>query len=98
MLPLTVHTADASYAQGEEFDHDLTEEAEADSLNSGLLEIVPREYRVVGTSAVGGAKPGETFMAAYRIPHERALIAGGHIERVDQKKPAPKGKGTDPKE
>ena len=89
-LPLLVHTKEGSYAQGEEFDKDFTEGEEADNLQSGLLEIVPREYKVVGGSNVHGANPGESFTAALRVGEEAMLVEGGHIERVE--KPAPKSK------
>ena len=86
-LPLTVHTTKASYTQGEEFDGAETAEDfdEAANLQSGLLEIVPREYKVIGGSNVHGADPGEVFTAALPIGQEAALIQGGHIERVDDK-------------
>jgi hypothetical protein len=84
LLPLLVHTEDGSYAQGEEFDKDFTEEDEATNLQSGLIEIVPREYKVIGGSNVHGADPGEVFTAALPMGQEAALVAGGHIERVEK--------------
>lgn len=91
LLPLLVHTENGSYAQGEEFDKDFDSPAdEAVNLDSGLIEIVPQEYRVIGTSNVWGADPGETFTKALRVGEEAALVEGGHIERVE--KPAPKSK------
>lgn len=83
MLPLVVHTEDGSYEQHEEFEKEFSEEDEATNLDSGLLEIVPRDYRVIGGSNVLGADPGETLTAAIRIGQERLLIQGGHIERVE---------------
>lgn len=68
---------------------DLSEEAEADLLDSGRLAIEPREYEVVGPREVAGAKPGSKFRGAFRVPHERALIDGGHIERVAAKQDKP---------
>lgn len=91
LLPLLVHTEDAAYGQGEDFEKEFSEEDEAENLNSGLLEIVPREYKVIGGSVVHEAPPGETFTAALRIGEEAALVAGGHIERVEAK-PARKAK------
>jgi hypothetical protein len=89
MLPLLVHTEDASYAQGEEFEKEFTVEEEQANLDSGLLEIVPREYKNVCTSIVFEHQPGETFTAA--IPKgQEELLLGSHIERVDP--PAPKSK------
>lgn len=85
LLPLLVHTEDGSYGQFEEFEKDFTSEDEATNLESGLLEIVPRRYRVIGGSRVHGADPGGEFEAALRIGEEAALVAGGHIERVDTK-------------
>lgn len=83
MLPLVVHTEDGSYEQFEEFEKEFSEEDEATNLDSGLLEIVPRDYRVIGGSNVLGANPGETLTAAIRIGQERLLTEGGHIERVE---------------
>ena len=86
LLPLMVHTEDGSYTQGEEFEKTFSAEDEATNLDSGLLELVPAEYRVIGGSNVHGADPGEVFTKALRIGEEGLLIQGGHIERVE---PAP---------
>lgn len=79
LLPLKVHPRELEpgqdgYAQGEEFETDLTVEEEAENLASGLIEIVPREYKVVGTSVVFETQPGGTFEAA--IPKE---IGRAHV-------------------
>lgn len=87
LLPLLVHTEDGSYGQGETFAKDFTAEEEAANLASGLLELVPNEYRVVGDSEVDGHKAGDTYAAAIPLAREALLVAGGHIERVE-KKPA----------
>jgi hypothetical protein len=61
----------AMFADGV-LDLDLTKSQEADYLAAGLLELVPRKYRAVSNN--------------YAVPQgEAALIAGGHIERVDDK-------------
>lgn len=91
LLPLLVHTEDGSYGQGEEFEKDFTVEEEDANLASGLLELVPNEYRVIGESEVDGHQPGETFTAA--IPLSREALLGGHIQRVEGK-PAKKTKAT----
>ena len=70
------------YGVGEEFEHKFTPEQERDNLASGLLEIVPQKYRVVGDSDVFDTPPGKEFTAALLIEQEAMLIAGGHIERV----------------
>jgi hypothetical protein len=92
LLPLTVHTGDGAYAQGEEFDKDFTAEDEAENVASGLLEVLPMTYRVVGGSRVHETDPGETFEAALPLGQEQLLIEGGHIERVEPKKPIRKKK------
>ena len=84
MLPLTVHTEDGSYIQGQEFAKDFSEEEEAANLDSGLLELVECRYRVVGGSHVFETAPGDEFTAAMRIGQEALLVAGGHIERIDE--------------
>jgi len=89
LLPLEVHTEDGSYGQGEEFEKEFSEDEETVNLASGLLEIVPREYLVIGSSNVHGADPGETFTLGLRIGEEALLVQGGHIERVE---PVPKAK------
>jgi len=95
VLPLEVHlpaeAGGGSYKQGEEFEHEFSEEDEAANLQSGLLEVIPCEYKVVGGSQVHGANPGETFTAALPMGQEAMLVAGGHIERVEAK-PAAKAK------
>jgi hypothetical protein len=83
LLPLRVGTADGDYGQGEEFENEFTEDEETANLASGLLEIVPRTYRVIGTSIVHETAPGDTFELGLPIGPEALLIAGGHIERVD---------------
>jgi hypothetical protein len=95
LLPLRVHTEDGSYEQHEEFEHEFSVEDEAENLRSGLLEIVPRDYIVVGGSAVYDTPPGETFTAAIPRGQEELLFQGGHIERVpDAPKPKPKPKSS----
>ena len=92
LLPLVVHTADGSYEQGEEFDNEFTPEDELANVNSGLLEIVPQRYKVVGGSDVFETPPGEEFEQALTLGQEALLIEGGHIERVEKPKPARKKK------
>lgn len=91
MLPLLVHTEDASYAQGEEFEKEFSAVDEAENIASGLIEIVPREYKVVGTSEVLGHVAADgPFLAA--IPKgQEELLLGYHLERVESK-PKPKAK------
>ncbi len=90
LLPLEVHTEDGSYKQGEEFEKEFTPEDEATNIASGLLEIVPQRYKVIGGSDVYETPPGEEFDAALPIGQEALLIEGGHIKRVE--KPARKKK------
>lgn len=47
-----------------------------------------KHYRVSGTQAIDGHAPGDEFKAAYSPEHERYLLTGGHIERVQSGKPA----------
>jgi hypothetical protein len=56
---------------------------EADWVDSGHVEIVPRKYEQLSDN-FSATKQGETFDAAYRVEHEAALVSGGHIQRVDQ--------------
>lgn len=85
LLPLLVHTEDGAYGQGEVFEKTFDSvEDEAANLDSGLLEIVPREYKNIGGSIVHGAAPGEVFEAALRMHEEELLTQGGHIERVER--------------
>jgi hypothetical protein len=83
--------AEAAFFVGEG-ELDLTPTEEADAIAAGLLEIVPREYRVLSNNYE--VAEGETFKAAMLIENEAALIAGGHIERV---KAAPKQKAKEAK-
>lgn len=86
LLPLLVHTQDASYGQFEEFEHEFTEDEETANVASGLLAIVPRRYRVTGGSDVYETPPGGEFNRALPQGIEKLLVTGGFIERV---KPAP---------
>jgi len=95
LLPLTVHTEDGSYTQGEEFDKDFTPAEELENVRSGLLEIVPQKYRTL-IGEVHGVKAEDddpTFEAAMFIENEAALVQAGTIERVVEK-PAPKKRKT----
>jgi len=98
LLPIRIGTreqkpGEAGFAQGEEFETDLSVEEEADALKSGAIEIVPREYKVVGTSFVFDTPPGETFIAA--IPRgQEELLLGYHLERVASKSKAKADKGA----
>jgi hypothetical protein len=89
LLPILVN---GEHGQGDEFEHQFDSPADENAnLDSGLLEIVPRTYKVIGTSRVCETAPGDTFQAALRMGQEEPLIEGGHIERVDvPKKAAPK--------
>jgi hypothetical protein len=63
------------------FERDFTPAEEQDWLNSGLLELVPRRYKVLSNNFAAGEQNSE-IEAAYPVEIEQALIAGGHIERV----------------
>jgi len=90
LLPLLIHTEDGSYAQGEEFEKDFSPEDELENLNSGLLELLPRKYRVIGGSDVDGHEPGSEFEAAIPLAREAQLV--NHIERVETPVAKPKRK------
>lgn len=96
LLPLTVHTTAGAYSQGEEFDAGEVGDGfdEAANLASGLLEVVPCEYRVVGESTVFGTPPGETFQAGLSLAQEATLL-GSHIERVEPKPKPTRRKASD---
>jgi len=91
-LPLLVHTDDGTYGQGEVFEKDFSPGDELENLESGLLELVPSKYKVVGETQVHGANPGEEFEAALPLGQEQALL-GSHIERVEEPAPKPRKKG-----
>lgn len=84
----TSPAAVAAFADGV-FEREFTAAEEGDWLASGLLELVPRTYRVLSNNYSAAAQ-GETFVGALLVDHESALIQGGHIERVD---PPTKKKG-----
>lgn len=86
---LTVQ-AEGVFAPGV-FEHEFTPAEERDWLGSGLVEIVPRTYRVLSTNLAAGEQ-GELVELALLVEHEAVLIAGGHIERVDD--PSPKKSAT----
>jgi hypothetical protein len=76
-------SAKAAFAEGV-FEHEFTPTEESDWVNSGLIEIVPRKYKVLSNNYAAG-KQGATVEAALLVELEAALISGGHIERVDSK-------------
>jgi len=65
------------------FEAEFSVTEEADALASGHLEIVPRKYKVLSNNYDAG-KQGATVEAALLVELEAALIAGGHLERVDK--------------
>lgn len=73
----------AAYADGV-FERDFTPVEERDALGSGLIELVPRKYRVLSNNFEAGEQDSE-IEAAYLVEIEAALIQGGHIERVAPK-------------
>jgi hypothetical protein len=97
LLPLLVHTEEGSYKQGEVFEKEFTGDEEAENVSSGLLEIVPSKYRVTGESEVDGTAPGEEFESGMTMNREALLMEGGHIERVEEKKPKPAPKKKEKK-
>jgi len=86
LLPLVVHTEDGSYAQGETFQKEFSVEDERTNLQSGLLEIVPSEWKVTGSSRVCETDPGDTFTHAFTLG-EQELLVGVHIEAVQPAEP-----------
>ena len=81
--------ARAAYADGV-FDAEFTPSDERDRLDSGLLELVPRAYKVLSNNFSAG-KLDEVVDLALVVEQEAALISGGHIERVDAKSAKKKG-------
>ena len=88
----TSAAAAAAFAEGV-FEREFTPSEEKDWLESGLLVLVPRTYRVLSNN-YSAAEQGETFDGSYLIENEAALIQGGHLERVDK----PAAKAADKKE
>jgi hypothetical protein len=82
----TTKAAEAVYGEGT-FERDFNPWEEKTALDSGLIEIVPRVYRVVGDSRVFETATGETFEAGLPVEAEAALITGGHIRRVEDEAP-----------
>jgi hypothetical protein len=72
----------AAFAEGV-FEREFTVAEEKDWLGSGLLQLVPRTYRVLSNNYSAGGQ-GETFEGSFLIEPEQALIQGGHIERLDK--------------
>ena len=74
---------------------DLSPSEEQDAISGGHLEIVPRKYRVLSDNYTAG-KQGDFVDLALLKELEAALVAGGHLERIDTPKaadkPAPKKK------
>jgi hypothetical protein len=66
------------------FEAELTAAEEADQLEAGHLEIVPRSYKVLSNNFSAG-KQGATVTLALLVEQESALVEGGHIKRNDKK-------------
>lgn len=72
-----------------EFDADFSVSEEQDWLNGGVLELVPRPYKVLvdNYTIKGWAVPVDsTLTASFPIEIEAALLNGGVLERVDDSK------------
>jgi hypothetical protein len=89
LLPLLVN---GEHGQGDVFEHEFTEADELENLRSGLLEVVPARYKVVGDSTVYDTPPGGEFDRALTIGEEAHLVNAGHVERVPDTKPAAKAR------
>ena len=76
--------AEAVFAPGV-FVAEFTPSEEKDHLDSGLIEIVPRTYRVL-TDNFSGGPMGSKWTAALLRENEAALL-GIHIERVEDDQP-----------
>jgi hypothetical protein len=72
----------AAFAEGV-FDQEFTPTQEKDALDAGLLEIVPRTYKVLSNNFAEGAQ-GDEVQLALLVEQESALLQGGHIERVEK--------------
>jgi hypothetical protein len=79
--------ARAAYAHGD-FEYEFASPtAEADALNSGLVELVPRPYLVTSDNFTVEGQPvwrDAVLTASFPIEIEAALIAGGHLVRADE--------------
>jgi hypothetical protein len=64
---------------------DLSVSDEADQLSGGHLEIIPRAYKVL-TNNFSAGKQGSKVALALPVEQEAALIQGGHIQRITDKK------------
>ena len=68
---------------------DLSAADEADLLRNGHLEIVPRKYKVT-SAKYADHQVGDEVEGALQVEAEQMLLSGGHLERVEEKKPAKK--------
>lgn len=73
--------AAAAFSDGV-FEHEFTPAEEQDRLSSGLIELVPRKYKVLSNNYEAG-KQGDEVELALLVDIESALIKGGHLERVE---------------
>ena len=83
LLPVLV---DGEYGQFDVFEKEFTVDEERTNVESGLLAVEPRRYRVLVDTEVYGVKgsdPDPTFSAGMLIEQEQMLVQGGHIERVE---------------
>lgn len=85
LLPLKINN---EAGQGDIFEADLDAEQERENVKSGLIEIQPQTYKVIGDSDVYETPPGETFEKALPLGEEQLLVDGGFVELVEDK-PAP---------
>jgi hypothetical protein len=72
----------AAFAEGV-FEQEFTPVQEKDALDAGLLQIVPRTYKVLSNNFAEGAQ-GDEVKLALLVEQESALLQGGHIERVEK--------------
>ena len=96
-LPFHLSRPDGEYGIGDEFAADLTAEDELANLNSGLLELLPLQYKVLVDTTVHGHQQGDEFELALPLGQEQLLIAGGILERTDQPEPEPEPEAPAPK-
>lgn len=88
-------SGEARFAKGV-FEAEFSATEESDWLQSGVLELVPRQYRVLHDRFTIDGRPVDAVLtAAFPQEIEAALVSGGHLERVDPAPPNPPKKSKE---
>lgn len=81
MLPVLVN---GEHGPGDVFEHEFSPEDERTNVESGLIQVEPVTYEVIGENRVYDHGKGERFQAQLLMEQEKHLVDAGHVRVVEE--------------